>query len=62
MEDNGGSRRGSPRPELAYFQDLWRQREGQANGALDFGTWQRIFYAEYDGRRSKRVLVKVIGA
>jgi secondary thiamine-phosphate synthase enzyme len=31
------------------------------NGKLDFGTWQQIFYAEYDGRRSKRVLVKVTG-
>ena len=31
------------------------------NGQLDFGTWQRIFYAEYDGRRTKRVLVKVMG-
>ena len=30
-------------------------------GRLDFGTWQRIFYAEFDGRRSKRVLVKVMG-
>jgi secondary thiamine-phosphate synthase enzyme len=31
------------------------------DGALDFGTWERIFYGEFDGRRSKRVLVKVIG-
>jgi secondary thiamine-phosphate synthase enzyme len=30
-------------------------------GRLDFGTWQQIFYAEYDGNRSKRLLVKVIG-
>ena len=30
-------------------------------GQLDFGTWERIFYGEFDGRRSKRVLVKVIG-
>ena len=30
-------------------------------GKLDFGTWERIFYGEFDGRRSKRVLVKVIG-
>ena len=30
-------------------------------GKLDFGTWEQIFYAEFDGRRSKRVLVKVIG-
>ncbi len=30
-------------------------------GRLDFGPWQRIFYAEFDGRRSKRLLVKVMG-
>ena len=31
------------------------------NGRLDFGTWQRIFYAEFDGQRDKRVIVKVLG-
>lgn len=31
------------------------------NGRLDLGTWQRIFYAEFDGQRQKRVLVKVMG-
>jgi secondary thiamine-phosphate synthase enzyme len=30
-------------------------------GRLDFGTWERIFYAEWDGRRPKRVLIKIIG-
>ncbi len=30
-------------------------------GVLDFGPWEQIFYAEFDGRRKKRVLVKVIG-
>lgn len=30
-------------------------------GALDFGPWEQIFYGEFDGRRKKRVLVKVIG-
>ena len=30
-------------------------------GRLDFGTWQRIFYAEFDGQREKRVIVKVMG-
>lgn len=30
-------------------------------GKLDFGTWERIFYGEYDGKRPKRVLVKIIG-
>lgn len=31
------------------------------NGKLDFGPWERIFYGEFDGRRAKRVLVKIIG-
>src|SRR5258706_13919442 len=30
-------------------------------GKLDFGTWQRIFYAEFDGQREKRVIVKIMG-
>ncbi|MBI5343765.1 MAG: YjbQ family protein [Deltaproteobacteria bacterium] len=30
-------------------------------GRLDLGTWERIFYGEFDGRRRKRVLVKIIG-
>jgi len=30
-------------------------------GKLDFGTWEAIFYAEFDGMRSKRVLIKIIG-
>lgn len=30
-------------------------------GRLDFGTWQQIFYAEFDGQREKRVIVKVMG-
>ena len=30
-------------------------------GRLDFGTWQRVFYAEFDGQRDKRVVVKVMG-
>lgn len=30
-------------------------------GRLDFGPWEQIFYGEFDGRRRKRVLVKVIG-
>jgi secondary thiamine-phosphate synthase enzyme len=32
-----------------------------SNSKLDLGTWQRVFYAEFDGQRSKRVLVKVMG-
>lgn len=31
------------------------------NGELDFGTWEQIFYGEFDGKRKKRVLVKIIG-
>jgi len=31
-------------------------------GQLDFGTWEQIFYGEFDGRRQKRVLIKLIGA
>ena len=30
-------------------------------GALDFGPWEQIFYGEFDGRRRKRVLIKIIG-
>ncbi len=30
-------------------------------GRLDFGTWEQIFYGEFDGRREKRVLIKIIG-
>jgi secondary thiamine-phosphate synthase enzyme len=31
------------------------------NGELDFGTWEQIFYGEFDGRRRKRVLINIIG-
>ncbi len=31
------------------------------DGKLDFGTWEQIFYGEYDGKRSKKALVKIIG-
>ena len=30
-------------------------------GKLDFGTWEQIFYGEFDGKRNKRVLIKIIG-
>lgn len=30
-------------------------------GKLDLGTWQRVFYAEFDGQRDKRVIIKVMG-
>jgi thiamine phosphate synthase YjbQ (UPF0047 family) len=31
------------------------------NDRLDFGPWEQLFYGEFDGRRRKRVLVKIIG-
>lgn len=31
------------------------------DGRLDFGTWEQIFYGEYDGMRDKRILIKIIG-
>lgn len=31
------------------------------NGKLDFGPWEQVFYGEFDGRRNKRVLIKIIG-
>ena len=42
---------------------LWNARWVVAitSRKLDFGTWEQIFYGEFDGRRPKRVLVKIIG-
>jgi len=46
---------------------IWRQFMGHqvvmpiTNGHLDLGPWEQIFYCEFDGKRKKRVLVKVIG-
>jgi secondary thiamine-phosphate synthase enzyme len=46
---------------------IWRQLMGHqvtmavSGGKLDLGTWEQLFYFEFDGQRSKRVLVKVIG-
>jgi secondary thiamine-phosphate synthase enzyme len=31
------------------------------NGKLDFGPWEQVFYGEFDGRRKKRILIKIIG-
>ena len=31
------------------------------NGRLDFGPWQQVYYAEFDGQRAKRVIIKVMG-
>ena len=38
-----------------------RGGRGRHQGQLDFGPWEQIFYGEFDGRRPKRVLVKIIG-
>ncbi len=49
------------------FSHLWRTIMGRettvsvSKGDLDFGTWETIFYGEFDGQRNKRILVKVIG-
>lgn len=46
---------------------IWRQLMGHqvvmpiTDGKLDLGTWEQIFYCEFDGQRRKRVLVKIIG-
>ncbi len=46
---------------------IWRQLIGHqvvmaiTDGKLDLGTWEQIFYFEFDGQRSKRVLIKIIG-
>ena len=49
------------------FAHLWRTLMGRevvislTDFKLDFGTWEEIFYGEFDGQRDKRILVKVIG-
>jgi len=49
------------------FSHLWRTIMGRestvaiTDGKLDLGTWEQIYYAEFDGQRNKRILVKVIG-
>lgn len=49
------------------FSHLWRTLMGRestiaiTNGKLDFGTWEEIFYGEFDGQRNKRILIKIIG-
>ncbi len=37
------------------------KESGVSQGRLDIGPWEQIFYGEFDGRRRKRVLVKIIG-
>jgi thiamine phosphate synthase YjbQ (UPF0047 family) len=39
----------------------YRHNVAVTNGKMDFGPWEQIFYGEFDGRRRKRVLVKIIG-
>jgi thiamine phosphate synthase YjbQ (UPF0047 family) len=36
-------------------------RHHQEPGRLDLGPWQQVFYTEFDGRRPKRMIIKVIG-
>jgi len=49
------------------FSHIWRTLMGRecvvsiTNGDLDFGTWEEIFYGEFDGQRNKRILIKVLG-
>jgi secondary thiamine-phosphate synthase enzyme len=49
------------------FAHLWRTIMGRettvaiSKGELDFGTWEAIFYGEFDGQRDKRILIKVLG-
>ena len=49
------------------FSHLWRTIMGRevtiaiTNSKLDLGTWEQIFYGEFDGKRQKRILVKIIG-
>jgi secondary thiamine-phosphate synthase enzyme len=53
-EDNGDAHL---KRTLVHHQVLLPVTEGQ----LDLGPWEQVFYAEFDGRRRKRVVVKVIG-
>ena len=49
------------------YAHLWRTIMGRevtvaiTKGQLDFGPWEQIFYGEFDGQRSKRLLIKIIG-
>ncbi len=53
-EDNGDSHLKS----LLVGHQIWLPI---TKGALDLGPWQQVFYAEFDGQRNKRVIVKVMG-
>ena len=49
------------------FAHLWRTIMGRetsiaiTNNDLDFGPWEEIFYGEFDGQRSKKILIKIVG-
>ncbi len=49
------------------FAHLWRTIMGRetnvaiTDGELDFGPWESIFYGEFDGKRNKRILIKILG-
>lgn len=49
------------------YAHLWRQLLGHqvtmaiTDGKLDLGPWEQIYYAEFDGQRKKRVLIKIVG-
>ena len=47
--------------ESGLHADFEKWLEKLAPGRLDFGPWERIFYGEFDGQRSKRVLIKILG-
>ncbi len=67
----------APRDPLLYKHNLGVEDNGHAHlkrtimgrevviaiteGKLDFGPWEQVFYGEFDGKRSKRVLIKLIG-
>jgi hypothetical protein len=48
-------------PATAFVQIMGREVVAVTGGKLHFGTWEQIFYGKFDGRRRKRVLVKIIG-
>ncbi len=53
--------RTTPTPTSSARSWAARSSSRSRSGKLDFGPWEQIFYGEFDGRRKKRVLVKVIG-
>lgn len=53
--------------EINAYAHLWRTIMGReavmavTEGELDFGSWEQIFYGEFDGQRQKKVMIKIIG-